>query len=430
MATLYRRLSLLEPSLKKIGFGFARDGARGWTCVVDAQRGRQPGAKFAAFTYPGAGQKDVPLLCAREVPDPIPESKDKRGGYPVSVIFPPGTPVKKVMAALKDGAGRELEVWLTTPEKSPAPQFQRSTVGLIAKEPFRPNTTYTVTVTAEAGGKAWTKTWDFTTAGDTGAAGQEDLPRLALARINESRRGAGVEAVKIDPLLSKACTAHADYLVKNAGNPLLQGGGGNQEDPSLPGYSAEGARVARVAHIANNQANPLTLIDQFLASPFRRAFVLAPGLKRVGLGWARHANGRWVFVLDLTHGRGSDRVVIYPLARQTEVPLAFPGNEFPDPIPQSRTQKVGYPITVTFPPGAPVKDVTATLKDDSGREVEVWLSSPERPANPNYPAHQRNTVCLIAKDLLRPNTTYTVAVSAEVGGQPWKQTWEFTTVKR
>ena len=43
----------------------------------------------AVVIYPADGQKDVPLAYhAGERPDPIPESADKKAGYPVSVAFP------------------------------------------------------------------------------------------------------------------------------------------------------------------------------------------------------------------------------------------------------------------------------------------------------------------------------------------------------
>jgi len=115
--------------------------------------------------YPADGQKDVPLAFSPEIPDPIPESADKRAGYPVTAIFSEGALVKDVKASLKDADGREVAVWLSTPEKPAAADYQRNTVGLIAQEPLKPATTSTVAIAARVTGKPWLRTWSFTTAG-------------------------------------------------------------------------------------------------------------------------------------------------------------------------------------------------------------------------------------------------------------------------
>ncbi|HEV3029010.1 MAG TPA: hypothetical protein VG457_15645 [Planctomycetota bacterium] len=72
--------------------------------------------------------------------------------------------MKDVKASLKDPEGRSLAIWLSTPEKPAAADYQRNTVGIIAQEPLRPSTTYTVALAARVTGKPWLRTWSFTTA--------------------------------------------------------------------------------------------------------------------------------------------------------------------------------------------------------------------------------------------------------------------------
>jgi hypothetical protein len=84
---------------------------------------------------------------------------------------------------------------------------------------------------------------------------------------------------------------------------------------------------------------------------------------------------------------------------------------------------VRFPIG-RLPAGAVVKGAAAQLTDAEGKEVAAWLSSPEKTGDEGL---QRNTVCLIAREPLRPKTKYTVTVSARVDGEEWKQTWSFTT---
>ena len=53
-----------------------------------------------------------------------------------------------------------------------------------------------------------------------------------------------------------------------------------------------------------------------------------------------------------------------------DVPLTFPGSEFPDPIPKAKEKLAGYPITVTFSRDQVVKNVKVALKDLRGEEVD------------------------------------------------------------
>lgn len=174
---------------------------------------------------------------------------------------------------------------------------------------------------------------------------------------------------------------------------------------------------------------PLAAIDGWMASLFHRVPILDPSLKQVGLGYAKGGKWGWVCLLDVISGRGGGGKtrgpVLYPVAKQADVPLRF-GGEIPNPIPDDGDKQAGYPITVTFGDGVRVKDVVATLKEGN-RPIEVWLSTPEKPADARY---QRNTICLIAKDPLKPRTAYTVTVQANAGGKPFAQTWTFSTGSR
>jgi uncharacterized protein YkwD len=120
--------------------------------------------------------------------------------------------------------------------------------------------------------------------------------------------------------------------------------------------------------------------------------------------------------------------IAYPAPRQTRVPLWFPGNEIPDPLPEATNKLAGFPITLQFPPRTRVESVTARLSNKDEREVEVWLSSPDKPANPQYASNQQKTICLIAKQPLKPNKRYHVDVTARVSGEMWSAKWDFVTI--
>jgi hypothetical protein len=165
MGSLLHRIPLLQSRLKKVGYGVARGGPAKSTVVLDSTNGMSAGKDAPFVVYPADGQKDVPRAFVEEIPDPIPGSVDKKAGYPVTVIFSEGALVKDVKASLKDADGKEVPFWLSSPEKPAAADYQRNTVGLIAEDPLKPETTYTVAVSARVTGKPWLKTWSFTTAG-------------------------------------------------------------------------------------------------------------------------------------------------------------------------------------------------------------------------------------------------------------------------
>jgi uncharacterized protein YkwD len=419
MAMLFFRMALLDPELKRVGWAQAKTD-RGWFGVLDPFRGR---GSNRVVIYPVEDQKDVPLTYSgTELPDPIPQATDKRAGYPVTVTFPREIPVRNVTARLSDAKDEEVASWLSTPEKpvKDAAQFQNNSICLMAKEPLRPNTAYTVAVTAQAGGAEWKRTWSFTT-GDGKKRKPEE--KTGEARINVFRKIAGLNPVTLDPVLSKGCQAHADYLVTNSGHPSTEGLGGHDEDPKLPGFSEEGRRAGKSSDISFG-VEPLGAVDGWMATFFHRVPMLDPDLTRVGFGSARDKREGWITVLDVLNGRGWSAPILCPGDQQKDVLLAYKAGERPDPIPESKDKKAGYPVTVTFPRSAVVKGATAKLTDEKNQEIACWLSSPEKSVHAEL---QRNTVCLIAKEPLQPNTTYTATVSATVDGAAWSKAWTFTT---
>jgi uncharacterized protein YkwD len=253
------------------------------------------------------------------------------------------------------------------------------------------------------------------------------LTAQVLERINSFRSTAGVAAVGVDLDLCRGCSAHARYLAQNLGDPALRHGPSNHEDEELPGYSAEGALAARVSLTAIGRKDAATALDAWMATLFFRLALLDGELRRIGFGHARHPAKGLIAVLDVTRGRGSKRVRLYPVPGQKNVPLTYPGNEVPDPIPQARIKRAGYPITATFPATARVHKVTTRLTDAAGNDLAIWLSSPEQPAY--KPTYQFNTVCVIAKQPLHPESSYRIEIRAEVAEKPWRRTWEFRTAK-
>ena len=232
----------------------------------------------------------------------------------------------------------------------------------------------------------------------------------ALNRLNETRLAAKAPAVTLDPWACQRASEHAQALLKQSDQPLL--------DPKKPGN-------------AISWKAPLSAMLDWLEAPLHRDLLLLPARKTLGLGTASDDNGRTVTVIeglfDSQVSLGTTTAILYPAAGQTEVPLHFSGNEVPDPLPELTDKRVGYPITVQFPADCRVTKVQLLLEGPNGQVVPTHLSTPEKPANPGYASQQRNTVCAFASKPLQPGGRYVVRVRAYVDGQPWSRLWAFTT---
>jgi uncharacterized protein YkwD len=440
-----RRAAILDPHLRTFGAGFARNVEGQWFSAFDWNSGRDRQPPMAAtpvtgaIVYPAPGQMRLSLwFPGNEVPDPLPQTKEKVAGYPITLTFPPQTPIEKVDAHLSNKEEGDIAVWLSSPEKPANPQFpgsQRNTICLIAKKPLRPNTRYRVAVSATVNGATWSANWDFATISE----GQlhHELAGTCQRMLNRLRRRAGLPPVPLDAERSRACAAHARYLGRNApDNPTLNW---NEEKPDLPGYTAEGAALARTASIQGG-GGPMEAVAGLIDSLISRPQLLDPRLHRVGLGYTPFGFGGWIWVIDLHHSVGrignpsyrapggeTDREYFYPAPDQDNVPLIYPPNELPTPIPASNRDKLaGYAIMVLFGPRVQVTAGTAILVDDKGTEVEGWFSTPEKPAIAGFSQH---SLCFLPKMPLQPDTRYTATFQAEINGKPWRRRWSFTTLK-
>ena len=259
---------------------------------VIAGRGKAP--RGHPVFYPAADQQDVPLNfpSGGEEPNPIPVDNNGRAGYPVTAFFANDKAPKDASGKLTDANGDEVPCWFSSQEKLANAKFanlQGNTICLIPQEPLHPHTTYRVQMQGELAGKAWEKKWSFKT-GESGIS-KLQATRLVLERLNQARAHAGLGSVVNDEKLSQACQLHADFLVKNADSMLRQKASVNDEDPLLPGFTAEGVRAARRSDVFTDVPVPTMQIDDLLATFTRRVYLLDPNLQSVGFGCADDVAG-------------------------------------------------------------------------------------------------------------------------------------------
>jgi uncharacterized protein YkwD len=274
-----------------------------------------------------------------------------------------------------------------------------------------------------------------------------------LARVNAFRKLTGLGPVTVSAKLSEGCLAHAKYLIANQGEMATKGLDPHRERKDVPGYSENGYKAGLASVIASSGGYihggwPTGAVNVWMATFYHRVPILNPHLKKIGIGYVLDVDKKLCqVVMDVQSGvdwagMRNDRermAVVFPAHEQQAVPVLFGLGmpESPNPLPAEAGQSrisAGYPITVTFPRRVSIRNVTAKLSvkrdhpsQSTSNDIPAWVSSPEKPAIPNSPIMQGSTICIISKSALNRETSYSVTVAADIAGQPWSQSWSFTT---
>lgn len=257
----------------------------------------------------------------------------------------------------------------------------------------------------------------------TGVAAAAPPDQEALDHVNAYRAAAGLAAVRLDPALSKGCMEHAKYMLLNRDTDAMVGLEAHKQRSDLPGATPAGATCGKAADLYPGVANLTVAIDGWMAGIYHRRPMLDPGLKTIGVGYAKLPDGS--LMAAVMFGESTKKgawPVRYPAADQTGVPLEY-ANEIPNPIPGQGTG--GYPITLQFPAFDEVTGVRASLTDGKTK-VPFYLSDPEHPATS---FGQYGVVSVIPKRWLAPKQRYTVRIDATWKGKPQTWTWSFTTLE-
>lgn len=263
-----------------------------------------------------------------------------------------------------------------------------------------------------------------------------------LERVNDYRKAAGLEPVRLCAELEAAAQSHADYLRANGFE------NGHNEKRGAPGFTGEDA-ASRAAHfgykwdgvheVISQSPSAARVVDGFVGTLYHRLPLLDPDARELGVGSAERAGaGQWkttCTVLDVGVFRKfwredpfkkkpPDRpAALYPFPRQTDVPREFI-RETPSPLPRGE-ESAGFPITLLVPASfVKIKVARASLADDRGRPVPFYLLTPSNDPN----KFLSNAVALVPKEPLAPATTYRVSVSYKLNDGPQVDAaWSFTT---
>jgi hypothetical protein len=213
----------------------------------------------------------------------------------------------------------------------------------------------------------------------------------------------------------------------NKGSDAMAGLNAHRQRPNLRGASAAGAACGKAADLFFGVSDLEVAVDGWMSTLYHRRPILSPTLERIGVGYAKVADGSYMAALMFVDSNSADVAakwpVAYPADNQGGIPLEF-GDEVPNPVPGGA--RAGYPITLQFPPYDKVTGVRARLVDERNKDVAFYLSDPDHPAMASF--GQYGVVSLIPKLPLRPKSRYEMRVDAIWKGKAGTWRRRFTTL--
>lgn len=244
-----------------------------------------------------------------------------------------------------------------------------------------------------------------------------------LAQVNFERKMVGLNPVKLHPLLCKSAVNHETYLRLNGYWE------GHEETKGNKGFTGKDyeSRLRAVGYsdfssggyetITSTGDNYTALMRSMIqTAPYHRESILSPSSEYIGFGYSKGG----VVVTNAVSGDNYDSNVFlnYPYNGQTDVDIAYYGDEEPDPLKGTGLERSG--IISTFSPSNYyyLGSEKATMVDSKGTKIPLVLET-----------GGAGTLLIIPKILLDYNTTYTVSASVvdEDTGRKVSRTWSFTT---
>ncbi len=261
-------------------------------------------------------------------------------------------------------------------------------------------------------------------------SGLADARKAALDSVNAARKTAGLSPLGEDPALAKAAQQHAWYTFFNLGDSTLSGLGVHQESSSLPGFIAAspivrdvnaGYKGNRGSEVINHAFTPEAAVEVWVDSVYHRFPLVSNEAQAIGYGEAQIGTLS-VSVMDVGLAPAqSGQPVVFPADGQHDVPVAFTGNEVPDPAPQGTQYPVGYPITLATGSSSNLSIKSAEITGPDGHAITAFLLEPGRQVD-------TGEASLLPQQPLTPGMAYTVHFTGTLDGQPLDRQWTFTAV--
>src|SRR6202035_2379411 len=254
-----------------------------------------------------------------------------------------------------------------------------------------------------------------------------DRQALALATVNNYRRLAGLGPVTSSAIIHQSALAHSFYTFFNGALASIRDLGIHKEDATGQGYVGDnvltrsqhfGYPQRSMAEVITHRADPAAAVSDWIDSVYHRFPILRADLVELGYGDA-YLGPMTVQVMDLSYReKATGRIILYPAANQVSVPIAFNGNEIPDPAPNA-SYPIGYPVTATFDRNSTVTIGAFHFRDPSGTELPGISLPPS--------GETENSFAFLANVPLKPGTTYTADLTYTLNGKAGRTVWKFTT---
>jgi tetratricopeptide (TPR) repeat protein len=253
----------------------------------------------------------------------------------------------------------------------------------------------------------------------------------ALDALNAVRAKAHLSPVHLDDRITQGATAHAYWWLFNLSNPAVKGLGIHREVPNTPGFTGVTMRdrstrfgypQASMAEDITHRGVPAAAISDWVDSVYHRFPLMIPTLDAVGFGEAV-GGGLPIDVLDMGYLNvtGDPRQTVpFPADGQAAVPVAFLGNELPDPVPPGGRYPTGYPVTLNFNPYVNVSTPAAEIREDAtGKLVDCYILPATRA--------DENVLTILPKAPLASKGSYRVHIAGTIDGAAFTRDWTFTT---
>ena len=160
MDSVYHRFPIVRPELRSIGYADCSIGPLPMEDMEFGLSGAPAAGTAPPVLVPADGQNGVPTtFLDNELPDPLPKGTPRNAGFPVTATFPEAASVRLTGFSLRDPSGAEVAAYTLSPGSA-----NENSASLLAHGPLRPATAYTAHLTATVDGRAYERTWTFTTA--------------------------------------------------------------------------------------------------------------------------------------------------------------------------------------------------------------------------------------------------------------------------
>lgn len=247
---------------------------------------------------------------------------------------------------------------------------------------------------------------------------------------NSWRLRAGLRGVECSSTLESMASSRHVYLTENG----FASRDPHREKAGLTGFSGEtlaergrafgvldGSHWLHEGIVVGQAAERMA--QTFVHSVYHRGLVLAPNLRLMG---ARQTSQTAVALLKEASQPFANEVFFYPLADDTEIPVAFDSDkEWPDPM--AKAGLVGYPVSVYFPRRFRAGDEVLRVHGASivgGDRVLVPATILHHGMDSKIGLGEMHMLPL---QPLKPDSHYEVKVDASYGDRRWNMSWAFRT---